>query len=119
VTAAFDYGSFVCHFAAGFGRIPRVDATIAVYGERRVVQVRFDTSHVRNLPVRATVTDANSTGGVEERTIHPGWRDPFVEEWRAFHAHATGGTQPKTSPADFREDLELFRELAAAMAVRR
>ncbi|MGI8479040.1 MAG: Gfo/Idh/MocA family protein [Gaiellaceae bacterium] len=119
VTAAFDYGSFVCHFAAGFDRIPRVDATIAVYGERRVVQVRFDTSHVRNLPVRATVTDANLTGGVEERTIHPGWRDPFVEEWRAFHAHATGGTQPKTSPADFREDLELFRELAAAMAVRR
>jgi predicted dehydrogenase len=118
VTGAFDYGSFVCHFAAGFDRIPRVDATIEVFGERRVVRVRFDASHVRNLPVRVTVTDATPTGGVEERTIHPGWGDPFVEEWRAFHAHVIGGTEPKTSPADFREDLELFRELAAAMAVR-
>ena len=119
VTAAFDYGSFVCHFAAGFDRIPRVDATIEVFGERRVVEIRFDASHVRNLPVRATVTDANETGGVDVRTMHPSWGDPFVEEWRAFHRHVTEGSRPKTSPADFREDLELCRDLAGAMAARR
>jgi len=116
VTAAFDYGSFVCHFAAGFDRIPRVDATIEVFGERRVVEVRFDVSHIRNLPVRTTVTDANETGGVDVRTSHPSWGDPFVEEWRAFHRHVTEGSWPKTSPADSREDLELCRDLAGAMA---
>jgi predicted dehydrogenase len=119
VTAAFDYGSFVCHFAAGFDRIPRVDASIEVFGERRVVEVRFDASHVRNLPVRTIVTDANETGGVDVRTIHPGWGDPFVEEWRAFHGHLTDGSRPKTSPADFRADLELCRDLAGAMAAGR
>jgi predicted dehydrogenase len=115
VTAALDYGTFVCHFAAGFDRIPRVDAAIEVFGERRVVEVRFDASHVRNLPVRVTVTDASETGGVDVRTIHPSWGDPFVEEWRAFHGHVTQGTRTKTSPADFREDLELCRDLAGAM----
>lgn len=119
VTAAFDYGSFVCHFAAGFDLIPRVDATIEVFGERRLVEVRFDASQVRNLPVRTTITDANDTGGVDVRTIHPSWGDPFVEEWRAFHRHVTEGSQTKSSPADFREDLELCRDLVAAMAARR
>lgn len=116
VTAAFDYGTFVCHFAAGFDRIPRVDAAIEVFGERRTVEVSFDSSYVRNLPVRATLTEATETGGVEVRTIHPGWGDPFVEEWRAFHRHVTDGSRPKASPADFREDLELCRDLAGAMA---
>jgi predicted dehydrogenase len=116
VTAAFDYGGFVCHLAAGFDRIPRVDAAIEVLGERRAVEVRFGASHVRNLPVVATVIEANDTGGVETRTIHAAWGDPFVEEWRAFHRHVTEQTRPKTSTADFREDLELCRELVAAMA---
>lgn len=119
VTAAFDYGTFVCHFAAGFDLIPRVDAAIEVFGARRVVEVRFDASYVRNLPVRTTITDANATGGVDVRTIHPSWGDPFVEEWRAFHRHVTEGSRPKTSPADFREDLELSRDLVDAMAVGR
>jgi len=116
VTAALDYGTFVCHFAVGFDRIPRVDATIEVFGEHRVVAIRFDASHVRNLPVRTTVTDATDAGGVDVRTTHPGWGDPFVEEWRAFHRHVTEGTPTKTSPADFREDLELCRALSVAMA---
>lgn len=114
VTAALDYGGFVCHFAAGFDRIPRVDTTIQVLGEQRVVEVRFDTSFVRNLPIRTTIT--NDTGGVDVRTIQPSWGDPFVEEWRAFHRHVSDGTSPKASPADFREDLELCREVAGAMA---
>ncbi len=119
MTAAFDCGTFVCHLAAGFDLIPRVDAATEVFGERRVVEVRFDASHVRNLPVRATVTDANETGGVDVRTIHPSLGDPFVEERRAFHGHVTEGSRPKTSPADFREDLELCRDLADAMAAGR
>jgi len=56
---------------------------------------------------------------VDVRTIHPSWGDPFVEEWRAFHRHVTEGSRPKTSPADFREDLELCRDLAGAMAAGR
>lgn len=114
VTAAIDYGTFVCHLEVGFDRIPRVDARIEVFGERRVVAVRFDTPFVRNLPVRVTVTAVNEAGGVNVRTSHE-WGDPFVEEWRAFHRSVTEGSLPKTSVADAREDLELCRDLVGAM----
>jgi predicted dehydrogenase len=64
------------------------------------------------------VTEVTAAGGVESRALQAAWGDPFVEEWRAFHRHVVEGTPPKTSVADFREDLELCRDLVAAMAVR-
>lgn len=115
VSGAFDMGGYVCDFVAGFDRIPRVDSYLEVHGEQRCVRVRFESSYLRHVPLRVTVTEANATGGVDERTTQPDWGDPFVEEWRAFHAHVSDGTPPKTSPADFRADLELFGELVTAM----
>jgi hypothetical protein len=52
---------------------------------------------------------------VVERAEHPAWGDAFVAEWRAFHSNVVAGRQPKTSPADFRKDLELFRDMIALM----
>ncbi|MFN2629635.1 MAG: hypothetical protein ABR569_13520 [Gaiellaceae bacterium] len=77
------------------------------------MRVRFESSYVRNVPLRATVLAASETGGVEERTLQPTWADPFVEEWRALHV--SDRSEPKTSVAGFREDLELFRDLVTAM----
>jgi predicted dehydrogenase len=115
LSAAFDYGGFVCQFETGIDDIPRFDAHIEVYGRDRMMRVRWDTPYVRNLPVTLTVTEANGAGGVAERTEHPAWGDPFVAEWIAFHQHVRDGTVPKTSPADAREDLVLFAEMAAMM----
>jgi predicted dehydrogenase len=115
VSGAFDYGEYVCEFAAGFDRIPRVDSFLEVHGDERVVRVRFVSPYVRNVPFTLTVTEANATGGVDERTINVEWGDPFVEEWRAFHSNVIAGTEPKTSIADFREDLELCSQLVTAM----
>lgn len=115
VSAAFDYGGFVCQFETGIDDIPRFDAHIEVYGSERVLRVQFDTPYVRNLPVRLLVTEANRTGGVVERAEHVAWGDPFVAEWLAFHESVTEGREAKTSPADFRKDLELFRDMIAAM----
>jgi predicted dehydrogenase len=53
---------------------------------------------------------------VVERRILPEWGDPFEAEWRAFHASVVDRTQPTSSPADFREDLELFRDMVELMA---
>ncbi len=77
--------------------------------------MQYNTPYVRNLPITVTVTAANGRGGVAERTEHPAWGDAFVAEWQAFHANVTERRAPKTPPADFRLDLELFRELIAAM----
>jgi predicted dehydrogenase len=82
-----------------------------------VLRVQYDTPYVRNLPVRLTVLDANG-GGVVERRIHPEWGDPFVYEWRAFHDHVTTRTEPASSAADFRHDLELFAQMIELMAAK-
>jgi predicted dehydrogenase len=115
LTAAFDYGDFVCQFETGIDDIPRFDGHLEVYGADRVIRVEYDTPYVRNLPVRLRVTAAHGRDGVSEQAIQPDWSDPFVAEWRAFHDNVTQGRAAKTSPADFREDLELYAEMIRLM----
>jgi predicted dehydrogenase len=108
MTAAFDYGEFVCQFETGVDAIPRFDGCLEVFSPESVLRVDYDTPYVRNLPIRLTMLEANGQGGTVERVIHPAWGDPFVVEWQAFHENIVKGYMPKTSPADFRHDLELF-----------
>ena len=52
---------------------------------------------------------------VSLRAEHPAWGDAFVAEWQAFYENIIGHRAPKTSPEDFRLDLELFRDMIALM----
>ena len=73
------------------------------------------TPYARNSPIRLIVKEANGAGGVTEVDAHPVWGDPFVEQWKAFYENVTKGQAPKTSPADFVQDLELFAAMARRM----
>jgi predicted dehydrogenase len=115
LSAAIDYGSFVCQFETGYDEIPRFDAHVEVFGSERVLRVEFDTPYVRNLPVRLSLLDAHG-GGVVERRIQPDWADPFEAEWLAFHESVTHRIEPAESPADFRKDLELFGAMVGLMS---
>jgi len=115
LTAVFDYGSYVCHFETGVDQIPRFDAHLEVYGTEKVVRVQYDTPYVRNLPIRLLITESNDRGGVTHLESHPTWGDPFVAEWKSFHTNITNNEAPKTGPADFVRDLELFTEMARLM----
>jgi predicted dehydrogenase len=115
LSAAFDYGGYVCQFETGIDNIPRFDAHLEVYGEERVLRVQYDTPYVRNLPIRLFITEANGRGGVVERVEHPAWGDAFVSEWQAFYDNIMNHTEPKTSAADFRKDLELFQDMIRLM----
>jgi predicted dehydrogenase len=112
LAATFDYGPFVCQFETGIDGIPRFDAHIEVYGSQRVVRIQYDTPYIRNLPIRLFVTEANGHGGVTTVDSHPAWGDPFVAEWKAFYENITENKSPKTGPADFVHDLELFADMA-------
>jgi hypothetical protein len=46
-----------------------------------------------------------------QRQVSSTWKDAFEIEWLAFHENVTQGRRPKTSLADAREDLVLFREM--------
>ncbi|MFW5835919.1 MAG: Gfo/Idh/MocA family protein [bacterium] len=110
LTATFDYGDFVCSFDTGIDQIARFDASIEVFGDEEEVRVEYNTPYVRNLPTLVTSIRAKGTHGVEISTQHD-WGDSFVEEWRALHENITEGKEPKTSAADFRQDLVTFQEM--------
>jgi predicted dehydrogenase len=115
LAATFDYGPFVCQFETGIDGIARFDAHIEVYGSQRVIRIQYDTPYIRNLPIRLFVTEANGHGGVTTLDSNPAWGDPFVAEWKAFYENITENKSPKTGPADFVHDLELFAEMARLM----
>jgi hypothetical protein len=48
--------------------------------------------------------------------VHPSWGDAFVNEWLALHTNITEQRAPKTSIADYRQDLELFQAMTKLMA---
>lgn len=72
--------------------------------------MQYNTSYVCNLPITLSVTAANGQGG-GERTELPCLGDAFATEWQAFHHNVTTHSHPKTSPAGFRQDLELFQQM--------
>ncbi|MEM7022245.1 MAG: Gfo/Idh/MocA family oxidoreductase [Pseudomonadota bacterium] len=116
ITAAFDYGGFVCQFESGVDSIAQFDAHLEVYTRGQRLRVDYDTPFVRHLPARLTVTGGVDPAGVSVETRFATRNDSFVAEWRAFHANITGGTRPKTSIEDARNDLILFKEMVARMA---
>jgi transcriptional regulator with XRE-family HTH domain len=70
LTAAFDYGAYICQFETGINNLPRFDAHLEVYGKQQVLRVQYDTPYVRNLLIRLHITEANGQGGVA--SIRPG-----------------------------------------------
>jgi predicted dehydrogenase len=115
MAAAFDYGPFVCQFETGIDGIARFDAHLEVYGNQKVVRIQYDTPYVRNSPIRLFITEDNGRGGVTALDSNPVWGDPFVAEWKAFYDNIMEKKAPKTGPADFLHDLELFAEMARLM----
>jgi predicted dehydrogenase len=114
ISAAFDYGGFVCQFETGIDLIPRFDAHIEVFTPSRIVRIEYETPYIRNMPGRLVISDVDHLGMARQATSLA-WRDPFSVEWEAFHASVRSGTPPKTSLADARQDLVLFREMVVSM----
>jgi predicted dehydrogenase len=115
LTATFDYGDFVCQFDTGVDNLPRFDANLEVFGEKKYVRVQYDTPYILNLPIRLYVGEPNGKHGYNEQMVHPTWGDAFVNEWVALYNNIARGKTPKTSLADYRQDLELFQAMAALM----
>ncbi len=119
LAATFDYGDFVAELISGVDDVPRYDSYLEVFAADRVIRVDYAPPYVRHVPARLTVTRPAGPSGVETASAFPSRIDPFVAEWRAFHAALTTGTPPKASIADSREDLELFAEVMDLLGVAR
>ena len=115
ITAAFDYGDFVCHLEIGLDQITRFDASLEVYMPSQVLKVAYESPYIRHQATRLETLQASGTAGVAALTRFATRNDAFVAEWRAFHGHITHGTPPKCSIADATQDLALFRQMIQAM----
>ncbi|CAM2155553.1 putative dehydrogenase [Pararobbsia alpina] len=115
LTAAIDYGHYVCQYETAIDQIARFDAHLEVYTNTEVVRVEYDTPYVRNLPAKLQVTRASDQVGVDQSSSYATRTDSFVIEWRAFYDNATTGKSPKTSLSDAREDLVIFGDMLALM----
>ena len=106
ISAAFDYGAFVCHFETGIDAVARFDAHLEVYSDDMIVRVDYDTPYIRHLPTVLSVTEPNTGFGVSETRGYPTRGDAFVVEWSRFHHNITERRTSKSSIADARKDLE-------------
>jgi hypothetical protein len=57
------------------------------------------------------IVEETEGDAINRSVRRPHLKDPYTHELEYFHAMATTGGTPKTSPEDFVEDLDLFAEL--------
>jgi predicted dehydrogenase len=113
ITAAFDYGDFVCHFETGIDDIARFDCHLEVYGKSQILRVEYQSPYIRHQATKLKIINAKPESNLHSEVIHPNFEDNFTQEWKAFYQNVTTGTKPKTSPEDYRQDLELFSQMMA------
>ena len=63
-----------------------------------------------HIPITLHVSETEGEAH-SERILRPTYEDAYTLELKEFHRTATGERSPKTTPEDFREDLELFGAL--------
>jgi predicted dehydrogenase len=115
ITALLEYDGFIATYETGVDDQVRFDAHLEIYGETAQLKVQYDTPYVRHFPT--TLVIERTKGDALERSVsRPHLKDPYTAELEYFHAMVTEGFVPKTSPEDFREDLDLFAELIRVMA---
>jgi predicted dehydrogenase len=115
VTATLDYGHYVCHYETALDRLPRFDAHLEVYTACEVLRVSYDTPYIRHLPATLDITRSHGTAGITRASSFPTRTDSFSIEWRTFHENIVKRLRPKTTVADAREDLSIFRDMLAVM----
>lgn len=111
ISAAFDYGDYICQFETGIDGVARFDCHLEVYGATQTLRVEYNTPYVRHLATRLNVISGAANSEIKLETVQPAFEDNFTNEWRAFYESVTTLSPPKTSPADYRHDLEIFNQM--------
>lgn len=105
--ALLQYPGFCVSYESGIDGIPRFDAHIEIYSQRKSVRVQYDSPYVKGLPTTMTVCE-DVNGVYKETMVRKTYEDAYTLEFRELHALVTRGTPVKTTAADARADLEIF-----------
>lgn len=119
-SSLFEYNGFSVTFESGINSVPIFDANIEVYSDDKIVRIQYDTPYVRGLPVTMTVREktssrpGNNSFGYQERVIRRTYEDPYTLEVLEFYDCVMHGKPIKTTCADARQDLEIFKMILVA-----
>jgi predicted dehydrogenase len=113
ISAILEYDGFYATFETGVDEQRRFDAHIEVYSSTKSLKVQYDSPYIRHLPTTLIV---NETVGeaYNETIIRPTFKDPYTHELEYFYDVVTKGSEPKTTPEDFKEDLKIFKMIIEA-----
>jgi predicted dehydrogenase len=112
-SAIFNYRNktgepFSVTYESGIDSVPRFDANLAVYGEKKTVSIQYDTPYVKGLPIKVRVDELNDNGEASSREILSSFEDAYTVELKEVYDCFVNGKAIKTSAADASLELELF-----------
>ena len=113
--AMLQYDNFTAIYESGINSVPIFDAHIEVYTDTKIVRVNYDTPYIKGLPTTITIREkVEGTDTYQERIVRPTYEDSYTIEFKEWHHCITRGITPKTTIADAREDLDIFKMLMQA-----
>lgn len=114
-TAMLKYDNFTVVYESGINSVPLFDAHIEVYTDNKIVRVNYDTPYVKGLPTTITIKEkVEGTETYQERTLRPTYEDSYTVEFREWYKCMREGKPVKTTIADARQDLDIFKMLMQA-----
>lgn len=114
-TAMLKYDNFTVVYESGINSVPLFDAHIEMYSDDKIVRVNYDTPYVKGLPTTITIKEkVEGTETYQERTLRPTYEDSYTIEFKEWHKCITQRAEAKTSIADARQDLDIFKMLMQA-----
>jgi predicted dehydrogenase len=113
ISAILEYDGFYATFETGVDEQRRFDAHIEVYSSTKSLKVQYDSPYIRHLPTTLIVNETIGEA-YQETVIRPTFKDPYTHELEYFYDVVTKGSEPKTTPEDFKEDLKIFKMIIEA-----
>jgi hypothetical protein len=95
-------------YESGIDSVPRFDAHLAVYGERKTVSIQYDTPYVKGLPIKVKVEELNEDGEATSREVLSSYEDAYTVELKEVYVCFVLGETIKTTAADAAMELKLF-----------
>ncbi|KAI8577020.1 hypothetical protein K450DRAFT_266515 [Umbelopsis ramanniana AG] len=115
--ALFQYPQgFNVMYEVGIDNVPMFDAGIEIFGDTKRVQITYDTPYIKGLPIKVTIQEDDGQGGFKETVLRPSYKDPYTLELEALHNAIIGKEPLKTTPADAKQDLDIFRQIMDKLA---
>jgi hypothetical protein len=95
-------------YESGIDNIPRFDAHIEVHSLNKTVRVQYDSPYIKGLPTTMHILE-NVGGTFKETIVRKTYEDAYTLEMKELYDTLTGEKSIKTTAADAREELDIFK----------